>query len=961
MADFRFQRDTNRFFTLGMDLNRPIDSLKELKHAHLRNVRSYQAGRVESRPGLTLMGTVSGAVHSIRRLNVLRTNLYTRVIGSGSVLSAGTTSFSQIDSGYSGNPLALVPYRPSQSPDPWMYCMDSLRQRKTDVLGNIHQVGIPPPTIPPLVARTVTYHKDIFDPSMSLTGWNTGPPFIGTEPEVDPGVNTTISGILYDSGVAGWCLIYPGIMTGLKTGVLITISGESVVVSSAFTGSDTSTTIAGIEVLPDGVTYSIVLSTQTSGVAANAILDNGGQLARAKAVIDGPNGIQTIISKLPAAWSVGDTIYIRSAIRCFTNNPHAVGDTILGNGLSFHVTPTEEGNVGYMISPKYNPPLDLGHITPDISSTPDSYCSIILSLSIPTDFVSGRIMLSSNDVSDPTTAFSTDFFLKNFTAADLGQGTPTSSLTSGEASGPAQAAKEQIFTPAMFQFKLSSLIPIGSPSLKSITYIELEVTGRTLQFDNDHPSTRLHFGSFYISGIPGPDVGAVGQPYIYRYRARVSSTGVVSNWSPATLEGFIPQGEPLVLTAPDQYILASEADKIDFQRRGGSIPNNWYYVGSVNNTASPTSFTDNLTDDVIIANPTEDQIHFQLWPIIGAPVAGTGISTNGVMIDGSDFSTLWAPQTPILINGTWYTIYQVFSTASLQLFESAGAQTNVNWEIPEPIIQGQPFPCFWGPLSETFFGCGDPVNPQRLYWTNPGDADTTQQNNWIDITTPSEPLINGVVYNGRSYAWSSERFFQIIPEKQDETGQVTSWTYVEIPNGKGLWSRWAFTNPQSTPGETLYFLSKDGIYATDGGSPMDATAEDMRPLFPHEGHLGEGVNLVSAPFMIPDANTEFRLSYYDNQLYFDYPDANISIPKSYVFIDFLNSWVDVVDSRHLTAVFIDNLNLWIDLSFTSLTTAPLNFTEGLNQWIDGLTGGLTSFTPSFSDSLDAWSDSVANV
>src|SRR5512135_274033 len=141
MPDFKYQRDTNRFFCLGLDLNRPVDSVKELQWPRLKNVRTYQIGRIEPRPGLTLIGSVSGPVHSIRRLNTPRTDDWTRVIGSGGNLSVGKAAFTQIDTGYSGDPLALVPYRPPQSPDPWMYVMDSDRQRKTDVDGTLHQVG----------------------------------------------------------------------------------------------------------------------------------------------------------------------------------------------------------------------------------------------------------------------------------------------------------------------------------------------------------------------------------------------------------------------------------------------------------------------------------------------------------------------------------------------------------------------------------------------------------------------------------------------------------------------------------------------------------------------------------------------------------------------------------------------------------------------------------------------------
>jgi len=923
-----------------MDLNRPADGLKELKYKVLKNVRSYQTGRIEPRQGLTLIGIVNGEVHSIRRLNTPRTDSWTRIIGSGTILSAGMTDFDQIDSGYSGDPLAMVPYRPSQSPDPWMYCMDRIRQRKVDVSSTVHQVGMPSPTAPPLVTRQATYHKDIFSPNMSLTGWNNGPSFVATFPEANQDVNTSVSTILYDSGATGWCLIEPGIMNGISTGMHVAIGSGTYVVRDAITGSTNYTDIASSEFLIDGVTQSVTFTTITNGLKANSLLENvsKGEFVRVKAVIDGPSGDQCVIISPTTTWTVGDDVYIRDSFRIYTTEIIAPGTAITETSLSVYVNVTSDSTksyTGWMTSPKFPVPLDLSKITDDISSTPDSYIAISMSLERPDDVDNIRVMFGSTDTNDIDKAFNTNYFFKVFTPSDL------SGVSTEEDSAAITKSSVKVGTSTV-RIKLAELLPVGSPSLKTIYYMRIEMTVRTPATEKEFPGSRIYFGSIYLAGTPGPDRGIFGVDYIYRYRARVSTTGVVSNWSPATIESYDLQGESVLISAPSQYTAAAEADMIDFQRRGGSIPNDWYYVGSVANDSPVVTFTDEFADDIIIANPSEDQVHYQLWPVIGAPAAGTTTSTSGVMIVGTGFSTLWAPLTPILIEGTWYTIYQVHSDTSLQLYENSGNLGAVSWEVPEPILQGQTLPCFWGPLHETMFGCGDPVNPQRLYWTNVGDADTTTLTHWKDITTPSEPLMNGVIYNGRSYVWSSGRLFQIIPTAQDESGAVTAWDYVEIPGGKGLWARWAFTNPQSIPGPVLYYLGKDAVYSTDGGTPSDVTAEDLRPLLPNEGNLGVDINGIIAPHMTLELSSRFRLSYYDDYLYFDYPTMTsgggvasvLALTPS--FSDDLNMWTDILASNNMVSGFIDAMPVMEDTFEITLTTYPFSFTDSLDSWDDTL-------------------------
>ena len=942
--DFKVQRDTNRFFCLGMDLNRPIDELKQLKYALLKNVRAYQTGRLEARKGLSLIGTVSGAVHSIRRLNVPRTGAWTRVIGSGENLSIGQGPFTQIDTGYSGNPLALVPYRPSQSPDPWMYVMDSNKQRKVDVDGNIHLVGLPPPTLPPVVGRGTSIVKGIFPAVMGDDGWSGGPGFVGAMAQEGPSINvlTTILEIAYDSGTTGWCSIQPGVMTGVVRNMLISLGGtEDVVVESISNGFSTSTTIAAITTLASGQS-SIILTDIQNGIEVNGILENTtrGESVPISTVVGGGSDVQAIVCTTSGSWAVGDTVYVRSAIRCYTQNTHSEGESIRNTALRQFTNITKDLKLpltGYGCSPIFSPALDLTKITDDISASPDSYIAINLSTSRPKDVVLIKVLFGSTNTSNEDKKFETDYFFASFTPDQLDE-------TNG------------------LRIKIGEFLQIGNPSWKNIYYFRIEVTIRD-PVNKEERENYLNIASFtffhsiYLGGAAGPDAGAVGGGYRYRYRARCSTTGVMSNWSPATIQEYNLAGESVTISAPEQYTTTAEVDQLDFQRRGGSLPEDWYYLGSVPNTSPPTEFEDTYPDDVIVANPSEGQEHYQLWPIIGAPVSGTGATTTGVLMEGSGFSTSWASGSPILVNGVWHTIDQVYSSTSLQLYESAGSQTDVAWEIPEPIIQGQPMPCFWGPLNETFFGCGDPVNPQRLYWTNPGDADTTRQTNWLDITTPSEPLMNGVIYNGRCYVWSSERFFQVLPESQDESGAVTGWNYVEIPSGKGLWARWAFTNPQSIPGDVLFFLSKDGIYGTDGGSPSDITAEDLRPTFPNEGNVGETVNTVPYPYIIPGANANFRLSYYDDYLYFDYPDNTLAVVISVSFTDDLNNWADSIASKHYNLGFIDTLNLWNDSITKGVLYPGSGFQDSLDTWADSIQTNFIQ-VELLDDASTSWDDAV---
>src|SRR5688572_32150389 len=104
MPDLQFEREQQRFNVSGVDLNRPVDSVKQNKAPILENVRSYQDGRVEPRTSITGIADVVTSktpTHSARRLNDDINSTWTRVVGVQDRVATGQTSFTNRDGPYS--------------------------------------------------------------------------------------------------------------------------------------------------------------------------------------------------------------------------------------------------------------------------------------------------------------------------------------------------------------------------------------------------------------------------------------------------------------------------------------------------------------------------------------------------------------------------------------------------------------------------------------------------------------------------------------------------------------------------------------------------------------------------------------------------------------------------------------------------------------------------------------------
>src|SRR6266566_9417637 len=113
-----YKRAPQKLICLGMDLNRPPDLLSPGKFPVLKNVASYQDGRLETRAPLLKLNSVATPdtpIISAFRLNDYVVNNFTRFLKVGTSLYFGDTTLTSLDTGYSPLPFSTVAYRPDQA------------------------------------------------------------------------------------------------------------------------------------------------------------------------------------------------------------------------------------------------------------------------------------------------------------------------------------------------------------------------------------------------------------------------------------------------------------------------------------------------------------------------------------------------------------------------------------------------------------------------------------------------------------------------------------------------------------------------------------------------------------------------------------------------------------------------------------------------------------------------------
>lgn len=305
---------------------------------------------------------------------------------------------------------------------------------------------------------------------------------------------------------------------------------------------------------------------------------------------------------------------------------------------------------------------------------------------------------------------------------------------------------------------------------------------------------------------------------------------------------------------PDLHVV------VDIYRFGGTIFR-WALVGTAPGQPTNYTFTDNTPDEAILAAPAPSQItdastgltRFNLYrPFVTQDIQRGGQATlfqigpgqvmKLTVADSNQFNPQWLQGSTIYINDAAFSIYQVLDDSNLELAgDVTGALTSgatITWTTPAgTLMAGQPLPHLWGPYGigqsgSYLFACGDPNARGTLYWTNGNDPDSTDIVNNIVVTSPSEKLMTGCIYDSQPYVWSTERQFQVFPSLTI-FGQFTTQ---EMAGAKGVWLEWSLSvQSDGVADQSVTWRGKDGIYDMSAAGGLQRLTDPLFPFFPHDG------------------------------------------------------------------------------------------------------------------------------
>jgi len=440
---------------------------------------------------------------------------------------------------------------------------------------------------------------------------------------------------------------------------------------------------------------------------------------------------------------------------------------------------------------------------------------------------------------------------------------------------------------------IRALTRIGGDQTKTLANIN-----SVQVYVNATATVRVSISSIAFVGGSQPDVGDIGEPYRYRVRPRSKVTGAKGNPSPDMRYGVLAHRQPVQINLPSAAY-DTQIDTWDVFRFGGSVTS-WRYIGSI--ASSHSSFQDDYADESAQAGEALEFDNFEPWPSIDFPLNATASTIVGfiavVTIPSPTLALRYLPGNlvnlggqstytlrvrPTLISGTDYLFEFVECTAG---FNQGAISDNGQTNIYEPAIARQFLPYMWGPdVNGTVFAVGDPLRPGTLYFAKGNNPDSAPDAFNMELVTPSEPLMGGLVLDGLSFVGSTERWWALYPQP---TNPLQRYNPVQQPLPRGLAAPYACC----TDGSQIFFWAKDGIWSSGKGSLTD---EDLYNLFPHDGTPGEeqtyGPPGLAHTVLPPDYSRAgtFRLTYCNYYLYATYQDAN-GIYNTLVYDTRRNAW-----------------------------------------------------------------------
>lgn len=678
-----------RFDFRGIKINDAADAIPAFKSPFARNIRATLDNSIQTRPGYVLDFGAAGIITDINTYTAIETDNLPRV------LVRNVSNQIYLDNGalvttLAGNSLGvfMIPYRPNQSPQAWMYIgsqNDYQKLSAPDGANNVlaYKTGIKEQQAAP---ETCPDAFNFYDFSGVAADWTQG----GTAgaPSDTNRLTDTLGSVLEDpaSGTIQRCscvvtsteqyqlgmeaivdttiaVVVQDILPPINDGTAITIdsiyylngtSGRCVIVPTQLPTSPSIPTVKNNLPIAASIYADSVVSALRRGSVIN--LDNGADPDEdlfVLSVTTGPGGTVCFEVITAATYSSGDSITGLPAISLSNVTSANTGDAIIEAAIDSTLTGAGTGTLSQALATNpFNQPLAPSTNTPQ----QDDYIAFSINISDLSKFVNGKVIFNTEPGAP---GYDTNGFYAQFDASVMVFHQPAASQTT------TQTIIEQsvdfdgniIDTPITIttttplpsdqwttvMFPVRALTRLGNDLTKTLSSCNgIQVSVQTTD------TILLRIGAFWIGGGGQPDVGNNGVPYFYSVIGRNSATGALSNPSPITRYGVSPRRQSVNVIAIDD-VHDPQMDIWDVYRYGGTITS-MRRIGSMPNTGGTDIFTDNYFDTSALGGSSIEYDNFEPWPTIDVPFtasAGTaGLITTEIRVIGTIVLVIYSAAAP---------------------------------------------------------------------------------------------------------------------------------------------------------------------------------------------------------------------------------------------------------------------------------------------------------------------------
>lgn len=714
-----FSRPSGFPFTFGgINLRTSPESIKPTQYASAKNIRADSETAIRTRPGyaLVVLSKAAEPILDLRAYSTLGTDNLPRLLAyddHGHVLLDDGISKGTMVAPF-GQGACMVPFRPNQSPESWMYIstLGDYQKFSAPDAGNTvltAKVGIAEPPAQLEYAPVAPAYTDF---SSNAAGWTpTGT--AGATSDQTRSTDTTIA-IFAD----------PVISTRYSVQVATTIPyhvGELLLFTKSTGGTIQAVVQEVIPPIPTGASLTIKAIRYAAGVAGRCTIVPSqiitgslkrGSLVNLKAtevvlVLDiatGPDGSQCFECVTTGTFAPGDVIDGVPAIIVDGITAVCVGQNILAGCVQSAIT-TGIGLLDQAVNP-FNDQLGASAKLPQS----DDYIHLSLYISDYTLVTEIKLLF---DIDTTTHDFQHNALYYSVAVDPLAKSAANKATHEQAIADQAQidAINQQL---AGYSEKAQELLSVGYPGMPAEAYLAYIESLKNSQLAIDYAigesrinqiqstsgqsaagyaqwteilipisaltriggdltrtivncygvrvyvnctaAVTLKIGSLWVGGSGQPDVGNNNADYHYMAIPR-SVTGATGNPTPLARYGVRPRRQQVTVNLPSSAYDGQIA-YWDLYRYGGTVTS-WRYIGTA--LAGSLTFTDNYFDSAALSGKEIQLDNYEPWPSVDKPYTvasggGVTITVVGTFITISGPTTWpasilrWLPGTFITLN-----------------------------------------------------------------------------------------------------------------------------------------------------------------------------------------------------------------------------------------------------------------------------------------------------------------------